>query len=59
MKKIIVSIDAYHDNNVEDEIEKLQNKGFEVTDIKRRSKMFLGVFGRDVTEITYFERPEK
>ena len=52
MKERIVTIGFNHDYEVRNMVAELQEKGNEVTDIKRISKMFL-FFGYDITEITY------
>ena len=51
--KLIDSIDAYHDDYVADAVDLLQNDGFKITKIERKEKMFLGIFGRDLTYIWY------
>ena len=59
MKYREVSIDAYHDSYVSRKIDEIQEAGFEVTEVKRISKMKLGIFGTDVTEITYQKEKQK
>jgi len=53
MKTRIISIITSHDTLVRNKVNDLQRQGFEVTDIKRISKMYLLFFGEDVTDITY------
>ena len=51
--EVIESNDAYHQSYVAEEVDDLQEEGFEVVEIVRISKKFVGVFGVDVTHIHY------
>ena len=53
MIKVIVSVDAYHDQYVAEDVDEIQKNGGEVIEIIRKEKMRLGIIGRDVTEIHY------
>ncbi len=53
MIKLVSSIDAYHQARVSCAVKELQSERFEVKKIERKEKMFLGVFGEDVTHIFY------
>lgn len=53
MLKRIATIHGWHDQEVTDTIDQLQRNGFEVTKVERESKMWLIVFGTDVTNIYY------
>ena len=53
MIDIVTSIDAYHEEYVEDAVNKLQDKGFDVVKIERVQKSRFFIFGKDVTHIHY------
>ncbi len=54
MIKIISSIGAYHDVFVGDAVDELQKEGYDVINIERKKKAFLG-FGTDISYIHYRE----
>lgn len=58
MKKLISSVNAHHEHYVAEAIEKLQEDGWEVTDITRKEKQKV-IFGKDVTEITYVKQKKE
>jgi len=53
MIKIIKSIDGYHTDYVTSMVNELETNGYNVTSIMRIEKMVLGIFGEDITHITY------
>ena len=58
MIKVVKSIDAYHADYVAEEVDDLQEAGYEVYEIKRVGRMFL-MFGTDITHIYYREKPKQ
>ena len=55
--KRVISIDAYHEQYVNDAIYELQEDGYEIISYERIKKMFL-VFGEDITEIKYIKQSQ-
>jgi hypothetical protein len=54
MKTRVVTMCFEHEREVAKRVDELQDEGYEVTEIKRISRMFF-LSGEDVTEITYFK----
>ena len=58
MISVINSVGAYHKDYVKLEVDRLQNNGYEVTEIIRTEKMRFGIFGEDSTDIIYSSKPK-
>lgn len=53
IKRIIdITFNNWHEDKVEDAIEELQDKGYEIMDIKKVSRM-TWMFGQNITDIFY------
>jgi len=53
MISVITTTGFNHNSFVEDEVDRLQKNGHEVTVVTRMEKMLLGIAGEDVTHIHY------
>lgn len=53
MKSRVVTRDIYHEYHVRNAITEIQNNGYEVIAVRRLGRRLLGIFGEDITEITY------
>jgi len=56
MIKVVSTIGFNHSDSVINAVNSLQKEGHEVTRIQRKEKMTLGIFGEDVTHVTYIEK---
>ncbi len=58
MVNIVATIGFNHNKTVSEKVDELNTQGCDVIKVKRISKMFLGIFGEDVTDIYYNRRKD-